>query len=435
MKKLYLLSFLLAPTLAYASGFSSGADTISDFFLGILLGILITVSLKTKILIKVILFLPITILSVFLSLSIGEAMYRYNMRKQYEYQQQNQLQYNTPPEVISPIKNAICDKNVEKVKNILSQPLDYSTNEQMGKFLINCSAKGMNNEITLRVMTYLHSEEHISFKNKYPDMIGYCEVLNDFHKHYKLDLLRTLMNAKLPIVCNENQEIISLNYYGNSYLTAEDEPKVYEWLKLLVESKNFKDKKNLDISDLVEVGSGRIILLTLELGDFYKKPNNYSRSPNEVWTERMFKYCDTCGLGFLGTRLSKEEIDTINKKVRPMTTEEINKTFILAHVQRFKDYPDTGAAFFNYLVKKGAKLNISYYYSTGSLAEHERLAPEFVAVLNKLTKEQIEELAYPRVIRDGVITSQFATPLLESAKLKNNKELIEFLCSHNIKGC
>ena len=301
MKKIYLLSLLCVPTLAYAH-FSISEGACLGFFLGILLGIIITMKIKANKVIKTLIFFPITFIAMFICTYIGDGISDNLAEK--KYQAQKQLFYSNP------LRNAICNSDVKDVKNILSNPLDDFTKKNVGNFLMDCSRDEINNKTFVMIMNYLSLQGHN------PNVIGYCNVLQDIHSNYKVSLLKSLLDSKLSIICNDKIGTVTLNGYLNSYLSPEEEEKIYDWLKFLVESKFFENNKNLNINEFVDKGSARVILLSLELGDFNKKIIGYPNAPIDIWTKRIVQYCDECSTNTSNWKLSKEEIEIINNKIQ-----------------------------------------------------------------------------------------------------------------------
>ena len=381
-----------------------------------------------------------------------------------------------------PLKVALCDhQNAEEAKSILANPLDAKTPKFLDYIILNCTHSAQSKELIPQMLIYLHADylagnsgnsgnergRRSSFstgeKKDESELYGYCHVLHTYINARNIAALREMLSLKLPLHCAGKAQQLRLGGQMFTQVKPEQEEKVVELIQLLHSAgtpfNEIRSAAGESILDkVIDYAPPSVIKAFLAAGIDPGYPAGYALHgrihPAAVltWVVRKHLKCAECKV-ISGRALSAEEIADIDGIMREPTAEEINLQgtaspgSILFRIKDFEDQPDGGAAFFRYLKSRGADLGAAWVYSRppgtavtpemqayrtkGFLAYTKQLSPALRAELEKLTPQEIDQMAHPRVAG----SNRFEEPLLDSARRYKNKSLEDFLCVHHVDGC
>ncbi len=279
----------------------------------------------------------------------------------------------------------------------------------------------------------------------------YCESLRSLHAKQRLDLLKVLLDAGLPLTCTKSHGepvwFLGLNRsYDSERADAMRTERTLEWLEFLkVSGVNLGERglysKKCMLDHVIQSHAAPLILMALDAGcDPSIAPvasSGYEDWSAIIrWTERRFAIKSNCRGAPV---LTADEITTISARIPEPRTHDINRAHpntgeTLLHFMLPKENlcQDGGAAVFTYLVSRGADLGLGDRDRGSFLGiTLGQMHPGLVAELNKLSDAQFERMAFP-VSSDA---GQALRPLLETARERGNTDLVELLCTRKIKGC
>ena len=366
-----------------------------------------------------------------------------------------------------PLKVALCDhQNAEEAKSILASPLDVKTAKFLDYFILNCTHSAQAKELVPQMLIYLHTDylagnsandrdRRSSFstgeKKDESKWYGYCQVLYSYIYAQNIAGLREMRSLKLPLHCAGKAPKLRLSGQMFARVKSEEEEKVVELIQLLhAAGTSFNEMRSAAgesiLDEVIHNAPGSVIKALLAAGIDPGYPAGYALHgrihPAAVLTWVVRKHLNYA-----------EQIADVDSIMREPTAEEINLQgtaspgSILFRIKDFENHPDGGAAFFRYLKSRGADLGaaavtirppgtvvtpeMQAYRTKGFLAYTKQLNPALRAELEKLTPQEIDQMAHPRVAG----SDRFEEPLLDSARRYKNKSLEEFLCAHNVDGC
>jgi len=364
-------------------------------------------------------------------------------------------------DAIIPLKVALCNhQNADEAKAILANPLDAKTQKELGYIALFCTQSAQAKELLPQMMALLHTQ-YLSGNGD-----GYCMVLNSHVDKQDIVRLRELQAQKLPLYCAGSAQQFRINSAMFKRVKPDDEERAVELIQLLnaagVPLNTMRSAAGESILDeVINYAPPSIIKAFLAAGidpgyppgDPLQHRRTYPAAVLQ-WIVRKHQNCTECQVP-PGWPLGTEQIADIDRVMREPTTEEINRQAtvlpvgsILFKISDFKYNPDGGAAFFRYLKSRGADLGAAGESSTpqpsfevteetkagfkrGFLGYSDRLSPALRAELEKLTPQEINLMAHPKIVG----SNKFEEPLLVSARRNKNKSLEEFLCARQVNGC
>ena len=369
----------------------------------------------------------------------------------------------------APLKLASCDlKNTEGAKAILANSLDAQTQKYLGYFVLNCTDRALSQALIPQMMMQLYAqyragnggnnEDHpLNYfrgdkKNDY-NVYSYCGVLNRYVGQRNLVRLRELQAHKLPLHCAGRNRQLRLGSPDFSVVKASDEEKVVALIQLLraagVPLNDIRSPDGESILDQVIGDAPPAVIKAFLAGGI---DPGYPAAVLQ-WVVRKHRNCEGCkGVGT--SALSQEQIAHIDRTMREPSTEENNRQgtvfpagSILFKIKDLENLPDGGAAFFRHLKSRGADVGAAAVcvrppdivetaemqarLARGFLGYSNPLSPALRAELEKLTSQEIDRLAHPKVAGNN----RFEEPLLMPARRMKNKALEEFLFAHQVDGC
>nr|WP_315484402.1 hypothetical protein [uncultured Undibacterium sp.] len=162
-----------------------------------------------------------------------------------------------------------------------------------------------------------------------------------------------------------------------------------------------------------------------------EKSERFSWSPLQSWTLRRFGYTwpkqwehrEKIPL------LSEQEVMAINRRLRDLTPAEASLGFEDFRLRT--NTPDGGASLFAYMLERGVKLDIADAFGKSLLSAYMPYSEQLMGVLAKLEDKQLQQLICPSV----QLGTRPVSLIDEARETHNNKELITFLESRQLKRC
>jgi hypothetical protein len=431
------LGILLAclPSAAWAHG--DFGPLGAAIFIGPVLGLIVTVLLPIKRLwLKCLAFFPVAAVCMFASGVVAALMSEADTRKHNAAYLARVAGFDADP-----IAQAACVRDAARVKALTSAAVSDEQQTRFGEVLARCAMgpDPENAEIFGHLMPKIMSMQHGTSTTGVLSTHGYCDVLQIVHSQRLMPQLKTLVDQKLPISCvtTMGRQVWwdSVNLGLSSTVSATTTEAMTEWLTYLKDNgvalgeqggKNpYGGAESMTLINLViQQGSFEMIMLGLNAGgdtNLVDRPALHINAPIELWTVRRFK--DNNGL-------SAAQTQEVQSRFGELTAEQANRTksgngsTLLWDLAQLQNNADGGAAFFAYLVSRGADLSARDHWGTSALFDLQTTSPALLAEFDKLSPQQFKALMSPM---DG------PKSVLASAQRKSNTALVNYLCAKGAK--
>jgi hypothetical protein len=427
--------FTACPSTAWAHG--DFGPLVAAIFIGPVLAIIVTVFLPVRRTgLKFLLFFPVLAGCILLTGLIAGSLSQANLRQRNADYQARIAGFDADP-----IAQAACALDTASVKRLTSGPVSDAQQTRFGEILVRCAFgdEPQRKEIFAHLMPKITAIQNRTTKDGVVTTYDYCNVLQIVHQGQRKAYLQVLLDQKLPINCitlgGERVWRAGLNFGLSNAGLSTTSAAMSEWAEYLQKNgvalgqrggKNpygVHDTSTL-INLMINQGSFELVMMGLNAGldtDLYARPANHINSPIELWTVRRFKTANG---------LSEAQVREIQDKFGDLTAKQANRTksghgaTLLWGLQELQDNADGGAAFFSYLVSRGADLGARDQWGSSALHDLQSVSKPLLAEFDRLSPEQFKALVLPI---DG------PNSLLEAAKRKGNTVLVNYLCTKGAK--
>nr|WP_314860952.1 hypothetical protein [uncultured Undibacterium sp.] len=349
----------------------------------------------------------------------------------------------------TPLRIAACRADLGSLRNLVNQEKKATELDLKLKVAKECAVGREQAEVLAVLLDdpIYHSEDNLG---------GILAISEAVFDSMDVQLLQVLLQKKTPLPKERLHEFYLATLLKNDTKTPEQK---LLWLRALSENGIDLNYVSSSGSSLLRVAfetqAAPIIHYALDRGiDPYaaviktvnvniqkrikgvgittlEKTEQFSWSPLQSWTLRKYGYTwpQQKDRNRKIPVLSEQEVVAVNRRLRDLTPTEASLGF-----QNFKlrtDTPDGGASLFAYMLERGVKLDIADASGKGLLSAYMPYSEQLMGVLAKLEDKQLQQLICPSV----QLGTRPVSLIDEARETHNNKELITFLESRQLKRC